>query len=422
MSPQAPLIALVDSRHDGHHPMYAALYARVLRELGCDVWLVAPPGMIAAMPSAEPRSAAAGSLSIRPWEPPARPAPGTARVEVHVARLWESLGAEIDRAAAAEGRYPTLVLHLYFDDFISEVSTARAVEERIHCPFAGLWFKPPPRWPPNTRESLKRLLRVGRRYPSLRAAPCAGVLVFDAGATRHLSRRGRPPFFEVPEVSNAVLPPKEPELVAEIRRQAAGRSVYSMVGSIDGRKGLRDFLQAAEAAPVGEWFFVMAGCLIKNDVDERSSRMFERLSAGPAPRLMLVDEWLDDETLNAIVAGSSLLHVCYKDWPYSSNMICKSAVHRVPAIGRKKGYIGGMIRRYDLGIVLPPDGSLAARFVPGFAAEVADFTRSEAFLGGCSRYLAANNPDVLGDTLVHLLEKCRPSIAVPARGRSPHAD
>jgi hypothetical protein len=238
----------------------------------------------------------------------------------------------------------------------------------------------------------------------LRSPQCAGILLLDASDSRHLSRGGLPRIVEVPEVSDAVLPKTESQLVAEIRRQAAGRSVYSLVGSIDGRKGLRDFLRAAEVAPVDEWFFVMAGCLVRDDLDGGMARLLESMTAGPRPRALLIDRWLDDETLNAIVALSNLMHVYYYHWPYSSNMLCKTAAYGVPAIGGSMGYIGRMIREYDLGITVPPGGSPADRFVPGFAAEMAAFGGSEAFRRGCSRYLAANNPAVLGDVLSRLLE------------------
>lgn len=402
MTTRRPLVCLVDSRHDGHHPMYAAVYAQALRELGCDVWLAAPAAMIAAMPPLEGGDKVDGTLTMQPWEPPASPAVGV-RTETLAARRWEALGESIDRAARAAGRYPDLLLLLWLDDFIAEILPREAVEERIRCPFAGLWFKPSPRLPPTWREAAKRVLRVGRRFPILRSSRCVGILLLDASDSGHLSRRGVPPLLEVPEVSVSRLPAAEPELVADIRRRAGGRSIYSVVGSLEGRKGLAAFLRAAAGAPADEWFFVMAGRLQRGTLDATSVALLDRLTAGPTPPVLLADRWLDDDTLNAVVACSSLVHVYYNDWPYSSNMLCKTAAWDVPAIGGTAGYIGRMIRDYDLGFNVGSAADLAARFAPGFAAEVAAFRGTTAFLDGCSRYRAANNPAALRRELGRLL-------------------
>jgi hypothetical protein len=287
------------------------------------------------------------------------------------------------------------------------------VESRIRCPFAGLWFQPPPRRPRTWREAAKRLIRAGRRYPVLRSRRCAGVLLLDASDSGHLPRFGRPHLFEVPEVSVSRLPGAEPELVADIRRRAAGRSIFSLVGSLEGRKGVRPFLEAADVAPVDEWFFVMAGKLQRHTLDPETIRLLDRLTAGRDPRVFLVDGWLEDETLNAIVACSSLVHVYYYDWLYSSNMVCKAAACDVPAIGGVAGYIGRMIREYRLGLQVQAPPELAARFIPGFAAEVAAFRNSAAFRDGCRRYRAANNPTALGSVLRRLLQACTPSSRSP---------
>jgi glycosyltransferase involved in cell wall biosynthesis len=404
---ERPLVCLVDSRDDGHHPMYAAVYAEVLRELGCDVWLAAPARLIAAMPPCVDTIDGAVSLAMKPWEPPGPPAVGPIRFETLAARRWESLGGFLDQASHAAGRYPDLVLLLWFDDFIAEILPLHAVESRIRCPFAGLWFQPPPRRPRTWREAAKRLLRVGRRYRVLRSRQCAGVLLLDASDSGHLPRFGRPPLLEVPEVSVSMLPEAEPDLVADIRRRAAGRSIFSLVGSLEGRKGILPFLQAANVAPVDEWFFVMAGKLQRQTLDPEAIRLLDRLTAGRDPRVLLVDGWLDDEVLNAIVACSSLVHVYYYDWLYSSNMICKAAACDVPAIGGVAGYIGRMIRDYRLGFTVKAPPDLAARFIPGFAAEVTAFRKTAAFREGCHRYRAANNPAALGSVLRRLMPGCR---------------
>lgn len=398
------LVCLVDSREDGHHPMYAAIYARAFLELGCDVMLVACPALLAALPAVVEGGAVQGALTTVPWAVPAGLSTGV-RTEIRAARLWESLGATVDASAREIGRYPTLIVHLWFDDFVAETLPYHAVHGRIRCPFGGLWFQPPTRLPSSWREAAKRLLRWGRRYRVLRGNRCAGILVFDAARVGPLSGIGRTVVFEVPEVSTSLLPRHEPDLVAEIRRMAAGRSVYSVVGALEERKGLAAFLDAVEAAPAEEWLFVMVGRLVAGGIGVETRRRIERLSTGPRPRLLFQDRWLEDDVLNAVVACSSLVHVYYYDWPFSTNMLCKAAAHRVPVSGGAKGYIGRMIREYGLGFTVASSAELATRFRRGFSAEVSAFARAETFRDGCDRYAAANNAAALKDVLARLLEQ-----------------
>ncbi len=382
--------------------MYAAFYSRALRELGCDVWLAAPAKLIAAMPAVVV-AGADGTFEAKPWEAPIRLSPASARPWAFAGLLWEGLSDFLDRASRSAGRYPDLILHLYLDDFLSETLPRRYVETRIACPFAGLWFKPPPGRPPTWREAAKRVMRAGRWFSLLRSPRCSGLLLLDASDSGKLSRSGGPKILEVPEVSDWCLPSTESGLIAEIRRWAAGRRVFTVVGSLEERKGLQAFLRAADAAPADEWCFVMAGRLVKSGFAAGTLALLETLTTSPRPRVLLHDTWLDDEVLNSIVTCSNLVHVYYPYWPYSTNMLCKAAAASVPVIGINNGYIGRMLREYDLGFAVPPGDDLAALFRPGFAAEVAAFGRSEVFLNGCSRYLAANNPTALRDVLARLL-------------------
>ena len=48
-----PLVCLVDPHGNGHHPMYAAVYATAFAALGADVLLVTPASLVHAMPHFE---------------------------------------------------------------------------------------------------------------------------------------------------------------------------------------------------------------------------------------------------------------------------------------------------------------------------------------------------------------------------------
>jgi hypothetical protein len=338
-------------------------------------------------------------VELVPWETTSILRDPARSAEAKAVRLWKSLGELLDANSSNRKRYPDFLVHLFVDSFVTELLPRTAIEEHIRCPFAGLWFKPPTPLGWGGRDLAKRIIRWGRRYQALRSPLWASILLLDPVGHGHLSRDGRPDVVGVPEFSVTALPPVMPPLVAEVRRRAAGRRICALVGSVEGRKGVRAFLRTAAAAPAKEWFFVIAGQAAWETIDDELRDEIGRLTSGPDSRVFLVDRWLDDETLNAIVAASGLLHACYEHWPYSSNMLCKAAAFRVPAIVAEEGYLGRMVRAYGLGLTVPSGEQMPARFSPGFADEMASFATGPTFLEGCGRYLALNRPEALVDAL-----------------------
>jgi len=389
-----PLVCLVDAHETGHHPMYAALYATAFGGLGADVLLVAPGCLVQAMPHL-----AGVSVTVVPWDTTPILADPTVRAEEKAVRLWRSLGEVLDARARIMNRYPDFLVHLFVDSFIAELMPPSAIDAHVRCPFAGLWFKPPRPLGWSVRDVAKRIVRWGRRYAALRSARWSTILLLDTGGYGHLATRGQPQIVGVPECSINSLPAAEPAIVKEIRRHAAGRRICSLVGSLDARKGVRAFLHTAAVAPEDEWFFVIAGKAAWHTLDTQTKETLKKLSRGTDGRVYLADSWLDDETLNAIVAASGLLHACYERWPYSSNMLCKAAAFRVPIIVAEEGYLGRKTAHYGLGFTVPEGRQMPGRFVTGFAAQVASFGAQPAFVEGCSKYVADNSPDALVSTL-----------------------
>ena len=389
-----PLVCLVDPHDNGHHPMYAAVYATAFTALGADVLLVAPASLLQTMPHLP-----GAVVTVVPWATTPLLADPTVPAHEKAMRLWTSLGEVVDANARVMNRYPDYLVHLFVDSFIAELMPPSVIDAHVRCPFAGLWFKPPRPLGWSTRDVAKRIVRWGRRYTSLRSSRWATILLLDTTGYGHLARGGQPRIVGVPEFSVTSLPAVEPAIVKEIRGHAAGRRICSLVGSLEGRKGVRAFLRSAAVAPEDEWFFVMAGKVAWDTFDAESRETLERLRSGTNGRVYLVDRWFDDETLNAVVAASGLLHACYERWPNSSNMLCKAAAFRVPVIVAEEGYLGRKTIQYGLGFTVPEGRQMPGRFVTGFAADVAWFSARPAFVEGCSKYVADNSPDALASTL-----------------------
>lgn len=379
--------------------MYVAGYLRALLQLGCDVMVIAPRSLLDALPAGPSNGA---SVQVVAWDVAER-LPLQASPEERAEMLWQALGKTLAAEAMASGRYPSMALLVYLDSFITELLRPDIATRTVSCPVAGLWFKPPQSLRFRWREQMRRIVRLGRRYRLFQSPRFAALLLLDGEAAGSIPVRPAR-IIEVPEFTDAALPAARPPLVEAMLKRAGGRRICSLVGSIDTRKGVRGFLEAAAAAPPGQWFFVIAGKVLWDTFDTDVRRSLGGLSDAVRPDLMLVDNWCATETLNAIIAASDLLHACYENWPYSSNMLCKAAALGTPVVACDEGYIGRNVRRFGLGVLVPQGTSLARQFHTGFGETVTSLAASPAFEEGCRQYLAANNIDTLAASVQPLIE------------------
>jgi glycosyltransferase involved in cell wall biosynthesis len=382
--------------------MYAQGYLLALSQLGCDVMVLAPPALLENL--AVPKGFGQGVTLVAWAALNDHKAVGDA--QAHAELLWESLGTTLSAAAvSAAGRYPDLIVLLYLDAFVTELLPASVIGGHVACPVAGLWFKPPRSGRMRWRERFRRLTRLGRRYRLFQSPLFHALLLLDPEAARIVPGHRRIRIIAAPEFTDASLPQVVPPLLETILHRARGRRICCLVGSIDRRKGVKGFLKAAALAPVTEWFFVMAGRVAWHTFPDEIRDVLHDALSTDGERVMLVDQWIAADTLNAIIQASDLLHACYEDWPYSSNMLCKAAALGTPVIGSPAGYIGRNLSRYELGFTPPPGTQLEGLFVSGFGDLVAAFKRSDAFAAGCRRYLAANDHAALVAAMDCLLSK-----------------
>jgi glycosyltransferase involved in cell wall biosynthesis len=397
---ERPIVAIVDPHDSGHHAMYVSGYLRALLQIGCDVMVIAPNSLLAALPVGANDQA---SVQRVPWEV-ADQLPLQASPEERAEKLWQALGKTLAVEALESGRYPNVVLLVYLDSFITELLRPDVATRAVSCPVVGLWFKPPQTLRFRWREQIRRLVRLGRRYRLFRSPRFAALLLLDPEAVGTIP--GRPSrIITVPEFTDTSLPAACPALVAGMLERAAGRSISCLVGSIDARKGVGGFLEAAAAADAKDWFFVIAGKVLWDTLNPEVRRVLSDSSLAAENTLMLVDEWCPPETLNAIIAESDLLYACYENWPYSSNMLCKAAALGTPVIARDEGYIGRNVRNFSLGVLVPPGAAIAEQFHTGFGEAVASHAASPTFDAGCRQYLASNDLDALVASLEPLLRQ-----------------
>lgn len=407
---RCPAVALVELFDEGHHPMYVAGYWMALRDLGCETILVGPPRLADAAAAAWLPDACEIPPAARvAWDPVADGALDGLSPSAASTVLWRSL------KHALRGRRVDLVFLLSLDSFVTE-STPPSTVEDLPWRFSGLWFRPPPARPLSVREAVNRIARRGRLFQPLRSEQCAPVLVLgEATEIQYLKAYTRHDVLSAPEFSTYGRSSTASPTVARLLGQIGTRRAVALVGSLEPRKGVREFIRAAAANDGSEWVYVLAGRLYREHFDERTLETIEKLATEDSPRLLFHDGWLEACELNDIVAAVDLIFLCYNNWRFSTNFLCKTSAFRVPVLAYHSGYIGRMVQGFGLGICVRDESeAMALLHRPGLAARLEAMRRSPQFEQGCEAYLSLNSVAGVAATLSALVSGSGPLTAAEA--------
>lgn len=156
--------------------------------------------------------------------------------------------------------------------------------------------------------------------------------------------------------------PANAELVAEVRRQAAGRSVVGFLGHVRPYKGLEYFIDAIPQIRrlQPQTFFVIAGSVLVGDPLDVQAR----LSASCDPQDRILDlRYLPLGDLMAYVAVTDVLVQPYVRASQSGNTAMALAAG-VPVVSTDVGGLGETIEHGATGYLVPPrDAAAIARAV-----------------------------------------------------------
>lgn len=213
-------------------------------------------------------------------------------------------------------------------------------------------------WP-----SYKASIGIGRkksrqRYlaeKSLSLASCKAVLVldpvyqdffdkqFNTLPTIHLPELVCPTF-KLGDDAEAATP-----IMDQIVKEAGGRKIVSILGSLTRKKNLLLFLEAFSQLDPNRYFALVAGRLKENQYTAEELARIEiltrRLSQNAFIRL---DYYIPNEaTFEQLIQLSDILFLHYQDHPFSSNILTRAIAHRKPVIVSQSYIMKKTLERYD---------------------------------------------------------------------------
>lgn len=239
-----------------------------------------------------------------------------------------------------------LVFFPYADAIMPAVPTALA---RFFFPsrWVGLYMLPSYKsevyW--GKQEALRRF--YAERNFSLPS--CQAVLVLHPLFERFLVTRFRQiNCYYLPELVYTEQDPNS-DIVNEIKRQANGRKIISMIGSVVPKKNPLLFLNTVSLLRPNQFYYVMVGLLDPAQFPARElDVMYELINKVAKAAYIRLDYYIPtEEEYNSLFAASDIVFLNYQAHPFSSNALIKAMALGKPVIVSKGYIMEQIVREYD---------------------------------------------------------------------------
>lgn len=292
-------------------------------------------------------------------------------------------------AACDQDNVPDIVLVMYMDLYRRERLAWRAYDKALKVPWAGIRFHVAP--------SDERPQEEWFRSQAFRGL---GFLDEDI-CNQHARWFPERHFVCLPEITTHVACPEHSGLVTSLKTRAQGRKIVFYGGSLGRSKNLAMWGRVMAAMDPKEWFFCLVGEICTHDLLPEDRAVVEALQREPRENVLSHLQYIGvDCVFNALVASSDVVYAVYRDFPYSSNIITKSAWLEKPVVVSERYAMGQRVRRYGFGLTTPEDDRDA--IVQSLERACAMTVPKEAF-ASCQ---AECNEAVLGDRLEAWLHRC----------------
>ncbi len=345
------LVALADTYCGGHHDSWFYLFAKMLIMLGHEVIAFCPkPSEL--MQRIEEHGQD-HSRKIQAYELPgitdSRCPIAQIRQSANAFMRWKILADSIQKVSRKTGREPAFVFIAWLDSYLTVLIPPSVIDRILPYRWSGLYFHP-------------SHLRVAQRYSKLRkgifhpdillsAKFCNSVAVLDEGIAGCLkSADGKRQVVIFPDLADDT-PPHKNYLVAQaISKQACGRKIIGLIGSLEKRKGLLALMKLAQKTCQEDWFYVFCGKFCESDFTPEERRYIEGMIQSSS-NCFFYGEYVPEESdFNALVDVCDVLFAVYEHFFHSSNILTKAALFKKPVLVQKGFCMGERVERHQLGL------------------------------------------------------------------------
>lgn len=133
--------------------------------------------------------------------------------------------------------------------------------------------------------------------------------------------------------------------------------IFLVFGAISDRKNIDNIVAAYQQARLERPSVLLIVGKIKEDYKEEFARLtggFNRENTDPRKNIISLDEFVDDDEIDAYFRESDTIILCYKKFYGSSGLMGKAALHDKTCIVSTEGLLYHLGRQYSLGYAADP--------------------------------------------------------------------
>jgi hypothetical protein len=349
-------ICLIEFRWVGHHPMYYCYILKALLNLGHRVYVICPdPATVTRWVEENIDHSLSGRVAYASLEIPTlkiRPMRWRYGINQSLA-LWKIRKLihhhELKSRSAIDHAFFASIDEITLSYFKLGMLGFRWSFSflYLHC---SLHIKSNIRHANKHRKSILRALS----HPSL-----CSLALYDPKAISYLERSGcKCKLIVFPDFTDESID-ESSKLSRTVRSLALGRTVITITGHLDRRKGLINLAEAACSHELRNYFFVFAGNIIWSSYSETEQSLIRHLHE--RENTFTHFSWIEPGTMNQLIRDSSLIYAVYHDFQFSSNMLIKSAINSTPILVADGHLMADTVFRYRLGFSIAEQSCLTLR-------------------------------------------------------------
>jgi hypothetical protein len=119
------------------------------------------------------------------------------------------------------------------------------------------------------------------------------------------------------------------------------------------RKGYLKLLEIAARKQVKNWFFLVAGKIVHDELNGHEAGLVRNALEGRYSNVAVADQHLPTALLNTHIEQADAVFLGYEQWTRSSNLMTRASLYQKPIFSCPHGILAHRVRRDKLGMVLP---------------------------------------------------------------------
>lgn len=260
---------------------------------------------------------------------------------------WNAINSKIKQAEKVVKAEVDFAFFSPIDPFIRESVNLFLLDFVFNYKWSGIYFNPKP-------YRLKQLkLNVDPKFLEpdylFRSKNCVGVCVLDRFITEPLKSRVYKKVVVFPEISNVIIQNKESQYSKQIKLMAKSRVVVGLLG-VEQNEGITALIRLIKKVDIDKYFFVFAGKLDFNLMDDKQREEVELFMNDHAPNILFILQPLNEEEINQIYKTIDISYLYFYNYVSSNNLLTKAAYYQKPVLANKDFCVGDTVKKFKIGL------------------------------------------------------------------------